>query len=360
MLEILTPLVEKYQNLQKRMAEENMDYASKEYQEIQKEYNRLEKIVGLKGQYEKAQKEIEDLKTLLKDEKDEEMIAMSQEELVNLEKRIEQLEKTIKLSIIPPDPNDDKNIIVEIRAGAGGDEAGIFSGDLFRMYSMFAQEHGFKVELMSSNETGDGIYKEIVFTIVGKDTYSLFKFESGVHRVQRVPKTETQGRVHTSTVTVAVLPEAEDADYEIRPEDLKIETCRAQGAGGQHVNKTESAIKIYHLPSGLIVQCQDERSQHKNRERAMKILRAKLKEKVEREQKESIDSNRRSQIGSGDRAEKIRTYNYPQNRITDHRINLTLYNLEYAMDGKIEELLEKLSLAEKEELLEDYLRRMKA
>lgn len=359
MLEILTPLVEKYHLLQQRLSEETMDYGSKEYQGIQKEYNRLEKIVLLKNQYQKAQKEIEDLNQILKEEIDEEMIAMSKEELANLEKNLAAIEKTIKLSIIPPDPNDEKNIIVEIRAGAGGDEAGIFVGDLFRMYSMFAQTKGFKVDIMSSNETGDGIYKEIVFGITGNGAYSIFKLESGVHRVQRVPKTEAQGRIHTSTVTVAVLAEVEDTDVEIRSDDLRIETCRAQGAGGQHVNKTESAIKIIHIPTGIVVQCQDERSQYKNKDRAMKILRAKLSEKYEREKKESIDSNRRSQIGSGDRSEKIRTYNYPQNRVTDHRINLTLYNLDYVMNGKLDELLESLSLAEKEEQLEDYLKKLR-
>ncbi|HCL56981.1 MAG TPA: peptide chain release factor 1 [Spirochaetia bacterium] len=359
-LDFLFPISEKYQSLQKKLSEGDIDYSSKEYQEIQKEYNRLEKIVNLKNLYEKYFRQIKETQELLKEEKDDEILLMSQEELASLQENLEKTEKAIKLSLIPPDPNDDKNIIIEIRAGTGGDEACIFAGDLFRMYSMFSERQGFKVDVLDSNEqSGAGGYKEIVFSVSGKDLFSLLKYERGVHRVQRVPDTETQGRVHTSTVTVAVLPEAEETDFTLNPDELKIEVCRAQGAGGQHVNKTESAVKIYHIPTGIVVQCQDGRSQHKNKEKALKVLKAKLKEKEEKERKDEVDSNRRSQIGSGERAEKIRTYNYPQNRLTDHRINLTLYNLDIVMEGNIEEIIEKLSLADKEEVLEDYLKSFK-
>lgn len=355
MLNLLAPLVEKHQLLQQKLSLGDLDFASKEYQETQREYNRLEKIVLLKEQYQKIQKELTDLEELLSQETDEELITMSLEEQEKLGQEKSKVEQAIKFSIIPPDPNDEKNVIIEIRAGAGGDEASIFSGDLFRMYSMFADTHGFKIDVLSASEQEAGGYKEIIFSISGKDLYSIFKYESGVHRVQRVPKTETQGRIHTSTVTVAVLPEAEETEFELKTDELRIETCKAQGAGGQHVNKTESAVKIIHIPTGITVQCQDDRSQHKNKDKALRILKSRLKEKQEREQKASVDSERRTQIGSGDRSEKIRTYNYPQNRITDHRINTTLYNLDHFMNGAMEELLEKLSHADKEEILEKYL-----
>ncbi len=360
MIELLDPLLEKYGKLQKKLSEGDIDYSSKEYREMQKEYNRLEKIIELKKHYEKIQKGIIDTKELLKDESDEELTLMSEEELKSLEHDLQQTEKQIKLSIIPPDPNDDKNTIIEIRSGAGGDEASIFVGDLYRMYSMYGEKYKFKIDVMDSNSQEAGGYKEIVLSIEGTDVYSKLKYESGVHRVQRVPKTESQGRIHTSTVTVAVLPEDdEDSDIQIGQDELKIETTRAQGAGGQHVNKTESAIKMTHIPTGIIVHCQDQRSQHQNKEKAFRILKAKVKEKYDREKKEELDSTRKSQIGSGDRAEKIRTYNFPQNRITDHRIGLTLYNLDRFMDGDIEEVIEKLSLADKEELLADFLKKMK-
>jgi peptide chain release factor 1 len=359
LLELLTPLVDKYESLQKKMAEGDIDFASPEYQQIQREYNRLEKIVHLKENYEKLLSEIEGVEEMLKNEQDEDLLAMGREEEAKLRKNLEKTEKAVKLALIPPDPNDEKNIIMEIRAGAGGDESGIFAGDLFRMYSMYAEKNNYKIEVMDASEQEAGGYKEIVFMIQGEGVYSQLKFESGVHRVQRVPKTESQGRIHTSTVTVAVLPEAEDEDVEIKPDEIKLETTKAQGAGGQHVNKTESAVKITHLPTGIIVHCQDERSQYKNRERAMKILRAKLKEKYEREKKEAIDSNRRLQVGTGERAEKIRTYNFPQNRVTDHRINLTIYHLDQVMDGGIEEVIEPLSVTEKEEMLESYVKNMK-
>lgn len=359
MVELLTPLLKKFDEIQQKLGSDELDYGSASYRELQKEFNRLEKIVQLKDRFEQTEKELLDAETLLREEQDEDLLEMTREELKRLESTYLDLERAIKLAIIPPDPNDDKDTIIEIRAGAGGDEAAIFVGDLFRMYTMFAESKGFKVDVLDMNEQEAGGYKEIVFGILGEDVYSVFKYESGVHRVQRVPRTESQGRIHTSTVTVAVMPEAEDAEIEIRDEDLKIETTRAQGAGGQHVNKTESAIKMQHIPTGIIVHCQDQRSQHKNKEKALKILSAKVKEKYERERKDEVDTYRRSQIGSGDRAEKIRTYNYPQNRVTDHRINLTLYNLDRVMEGDLEEVIDKLLTADKEAMLEIYLKKMK-
>ena len=252
----------------------------------------------------------------------------------------------MKILLLPKDPNDDRNVIVEIRGGAGGEEAALFAHSLFRMYSMYAESKHFKCEVLNANETELGGVKEISFSIEGEGAYSRLKYESGVHRVQRVPETETQGRIHTSTVTVAVLPEAEDVEIEINPADLQIDTYRASGAGGQHVNKTESAIRITHLPTGLIVECQDERSQYKNKDKAMKILRSRLYEAKQREQEEQIASERRMQVGTGDRSERIRTYNYPQGRVTDHRIGLTLYRLEAILNGDLDELVDALSTAD--------------
>jgi peptide chain release factor 1 len=261
------------------------------------------------------------------------------------------LSDELKILLLPRDPNDDKNVIVEIRAGAGGEEAALFAGSLYRMYSMYAESIGWKTELMSAGETELGGYREISFMVTGDGAYSKLKFESGVHRVQRVPETETQGRIHTSTVTVAVLPEVEDIEIEIRPEDLQVETCKSSGAGGQHVNKTESAIRIIHKPSGLVIECQEERSQHKNRDKAMKMLRAKLYDIEKTKQDNAIASERKSQVGTGDRSQKIRTYNYPQNRITDHRIGFTTHNFDGFLDGDIDEMIVALMAADTAEKL---------
>ena len=261
------------------------------------------------------------------------------------------LEEELKLLLLPRDPNDDKNVIVEIRAGAGGDEAALFAGVLYRMYTMFADSEGFKTELISSNETGLGGFREISFMVIGDGAYSRFKYESGVHRVQRVPETETSGRIHTSTATVAVLPEAEDVEIELNPADLEIETIKSSGAGGQHVNKTESAIRMIHKPTGIVVECQDERSQFKNRDKALKIMKSKLYDMKLQEENAKIAADRRSQVGTGDRSERIRTYNFPQGRVSDHRIGLTLYSLESFLNGNIGEMVDALATADAAERL---------
>ena len=271
---------------------------------------------------------------------------MAQEELNELKIRRDELEAELHILLLPKDPNDDKNIIVEIRGGAGGDEAALFAGDLFRMFTKYAETQGWRCTIIDANEPELGGFKEVVFSIEGDSVYSKLKFESGVHRVQRVPDTESSGRIHTSTVTVAVLPEAEDIDIEINEKDLEIDTYRASGAGGQHINKTESAVRITHKPSGIVVACQDERSQLKNREKAMRVLRAKLQDKAEQEATSAMAADRKSQVGTGDRSERIRTYNYPQGRVTDHRINLTLYKLNAVLNGDMDELIQALITAE--------------
>jgi peptide chain release factor 1 len=277
------------------------------------------------------------------------MTELAREEINDLEPKLEELESQLRILLLPRDPNDDKSVIVEIRAGTGGDEAALFAGDLSRMYGLFAENNGWKTELLTSSETGIGGFREVVFRVDAHGAYSQLKFESGVHRVQRVPVTESSGRIHTSTATVAVLPEAEDLDVEIRQEDLKIDTYRASGAGGQHVNMTDSAVRITHLPSGLVVTCQDERSQIKNRAKAMNFLRAKLYDLELREQQAKTAAERKGQVGSGDRSERIRTYNFPQNRVTDHRIGLTLYRLESMMEGDLQEMISALVMADQAE-----------
>ena len=278
---------------------------------------------------------------------------MAEEEFKILRERTDNLTEELKVLLLPRDPNDDKNVIVEIRGGAGGEEAALFAYVLYRMYNMYSESQGYKVELISVNETGLGGFKEVTFQIVGDGAYSRMKFESGVHRVQRVPETETQGRIHTSTVTVAVLPEAEEVEVEINPADLKIETIKSSGAGGQHVNKTESAIRLYHKPSGIIIECQDERSQYKNRDKALKLLRTKLYDMMQSEQNQKIASERKSQVGTGDRSERIRTYNYPQGRVTDHRIGFTLYSLESFLNGNIGDMIDALVIADTAEKLKE-------
>lgn len=277
---------------------------------------------------------------------DEEFREMAQEELKELKPQKEELEEKLQVLLLPKDPNDDKNIIIEIRGGAGGDEAALFAGDLFRMYTKYAESQGWRCEIIDANEPELGGFKEVIFSVDGENVYSKMKFESGVHRVQRVPATETQGRVHTSTVTVAVLPEMEDVDIEVNEKDLKIDTYRASGAGGQHINKTESAVRITHLPSGIVVACQDQRSQLQNREKAMRVLRAKLQDQAEQEAISSMAADRKSQVGTGDRSERIRTYNYPQGRVTDHRINLTLYKLDAILNGDLDEIIQALNAAD--------------
>ena len=279
---------------------------------------------------------------MLQEEEDPELLELVKNDIDELQERSTKLENDIKFLLLPKDPNDEKNILLEIRAGTGGDEAALFVGDLFKMYSHFADHLSWKVEIMSSSPIGIGGFKEIIALITGKKVYSKLKYESGVHRVQRVPETETQGRIHTSAVTVAVLPEAEDVEVEIDPNEVRVDVFRSSGPGGQSVNKTESAIRLTHLPTGLVVSCQDEKSQHKNKAKAMKVLRARLLDKMEQDQHDKISEDRKSQVGTGDRSERIRTYNYPQGRVTDHRIKLTLYKLEAVMLGKIDEIINPL------------------
>lgn len=322
------------------------------YTKLLKEQKTLSPVVEKWREYKSVNEQLEEAKSILSDHTaDSELKEMAQEELNEAKENIERINDELKILLLPRDPNDDKNVIVEIRGGAGGEEAALFSAALYRMYSMYADTKGWKTEIINANDTGLGGYKEICFMINGDGAYSRFKFESGVHRVQRVPETESQGRIHTSTVTVAVLPEAEDVEVDINPTDLQIDTYRASGAGGQHVNKTESAIRITHIPTGIIVECQDERSQFKNKEKAMKILRSKILEGKRAEQEQSIAADRRAQVGTGDRSERIRTYNYPQSRVTDHRIGLTLYRLEYILNGDLDEVIDALIMADRAEKL---------
>ena len=323
----------------------------KRYRDLMQEHSQVNEIVAAYTRYKDTEKGCAEAKELAMSESDPEMKEMAKEELASLAEQLEILRQDLKLLIIPKDPLDAKNIIMEIRAGTGGDEAALFAADLYRMYSRFAEGKGWKIEIMESNQMELGGFKEIVFTVSGKNIYENLRYESGVHRVQRVPATESGGRIHTSAVTVAVLPEAEETDIDVQESDLRIDTFRAQGAGGQHVNTTDSAIRITHLPTGLVVSCQDEKSQHKNKAKALKVLRARLFEAEESRKQTERSQARKSQIGSGDRSERIRTYNFPQNRLTDHRINLTLYKLDSIIEGSMEELLETLKVSAREELM---------
>ena len=318
------------------------------YKSLMKELKNLTPVVEKYRELKKEENNLKEANEMLEEGGiDKEFKEMAEMEIESSKEKIEKLSEELKILLLPKDPNDDRNVIIEIRGGAGGEEAALFSGVLFRMYNMYAQNRRWKVEILNANETQLGGYKEISFMISGEGAYSRFKFESGVHRVQRVPDTEAQGRVHTSTVTVAVLPEAEDVEIEINPSDLQIDTYRAGGAGGQHVNKTESAIRITHLPTGLVVECQDERSQYKNKDKAMKVLKSRLLEAKREEQESAVAEERRSQVGTGDRSERIRTYNYPQSRVTDHRIGLTLYRLEDILNGDLDEIIDALITADR-------------
>ena len=316
------------------------------YTKLMKEYKNLSPLIEKYREYRKTEADLEDAKILMDEDGDAEMRKMAEEEYYLCRDRLEALEGELKVLLLPKDPNDDKNVIVEIRAGAGGDEAALFAGVLYRMYTMYADSKRYKTELVSCNETGLGGFREITFMVMGEGAFSRYKYESGVHRVQRVPETESSGRIHTSTATVAVLPEAEDVEVEINDSDLIIETIKSSGAGGQHINKTESAIRLIHKPTGITIECQDERSQHKNKDKAMKLLRTKLYDMKQQEQNDKIASERRSQVGTGDRSERIRTYNFPQGRITDHRIGFTVYSLENYLDGDIDEMIDALATAD--------------
>jgi peptide chain release factor 1 len=342
----------RYQELTDRLVHPDTFSNSNEMQKIAKEQADLRPLVEKIAEYRKCFKEKVDAYVFLRGD-DPEMKSLVQSELPELEKRVEKIEKDLKKMLIPKDPNGDKNAIMEIRAGTGGEEAALFAADLFRMYSRYIEKMGMKIELIDSNSTEIGGLKEIVFLIIGKGAYGRFRFESGTHRVQRVPRTEASGRVHTSAATVAVLPEVDEVEIQIKDSDLRIDTFCSSGAGGQSVNTTYSAVRITHLPTGIVVQCQDERSQLKNKAKAMKVLYARLQEKADREASESLSTTRKNQIGSGDRSEKIRTYNFPQNRVTDHRIGLTLYQLDKVIDGDLDELIEALALARQEEQLKD-------
>ncbi len=346
MIDKLQQVEERFERVNELLCLPDTVSDQKKYASLMKELKNLTPLVEAYREYKKALSDGEAAKEMLSVEKDKELKEMLELEIQECKEKTEVLNEQLKILLLPKDPNDDKNVIIEIRAGAGGEEAALFGNSLFRMYSMYSEGRGWKPEVLSVNETGLGGIKEISFMITGEGAYSRFKFESGVHRVQRVPETESGGRIHTSTVTVAVLPEAEEVDIAIDPTDLQIDTFRSSGAGGQHVNKTESAIRITHLPTGTVVECQDERSQHKNRDRAMKILRSRLLEAEREKQNAEIADERRSQVGTGDRSERIRTYNFPQGRVSDHRIGLTLYRIEAIMNGDLDEIIDALITAD--------------
>ncbi|NOX26111.1 MAG: peptide chain release factor 1 [Deltaproteobacteria bacterium] len=328
--------------LESRLSDPALMSRRDEYQKIAREHAHVVKMDDLYQDYCRAGEELAASEEMLTAESDAEMLAMIKEDIADLRQRRQQMEQDLKVLLLPPNPNDAKNILLEIRAGTGGDEAALFAADLFRMYSRFAEAQGWKIEILSSNPIGIGGFKEIIALIKGKKVFSKLKYESGVHRVQRVPETETQGRIHTSAVTVAVLPEVADVELNIRPDELRFDIFRSSGPGGQSVNTTDSAVRITHLPTGMIVTCQDEKSQHKNKESALRVLRARLLDKFEQERHDKISAQRKSQVGSGDRSERIRTYNFPQGRVSDHRINLTIYKIDDIMMGKLDEIIDPL------------------
>ena len=339
--EKLDDLEEKYNKLNKKLSDHEVINDTDKYQKLLKKHAKMKKVVDKYKKYKEVMNGIEEAKEVLEAD-DGEMKELAEMELEELEPQKEKLEEELPLMLIPDDPDDEKNVIFEIRAGAGGDEAGLFAADLYRMYTRYSEDQGWNVELLNANESGVGGFKEITFNVKGDDAYKYLKYESGVHRVQRVPSTESSGRIHTSTATVAVLPEAEDVDVEINQNDLNIDTFRSSGPGGQSVNTTDSAVRITHEPTGTVVSCQDEKSQHKNKDKAMRILRARVKEKIEAEKRQERDEARKSQVGTGDRSEKIRTYNFPQGRVSDHRINLTVHQLEKVLDGELDMIIEPL------------------
>lgn len=339
----LHTLEKRFEELEARLLDPEIIRLQEEYQKLRKEHVELSPLIQTFRRLQQVQQQLADNQSLLQEERDEELKALAREEIQSLKDRGAALEEELKFLLLPKDPNDEKNVLLEIRAGTGGEEAGLFAADLFRMYTRLAERQGWKLEILSHSTTGIGGLKEIVAAITGNRVYSRLKYESGVHRVQRVPVTESQGRIHTSAVTVAVLPEAEEVDVQINPEELRIDVYRSSGPGGQSVNTTDSAVRVTHLPSGLVVSCQDEKSQHKNKAKALKVLRARLLDLKQHQQQQLIAQERKSQVGTGDRSERIRTYNFPQARVTDHRIGLTLHRLEAVLDGDLDELLQGLA-----------------
>ncbi len=352
MIEQLEKIEKRYRELDKKMARPEVATNLSQLQKLAQERAAIEDTVKIYRKYKSVDKSLKETRAMLDDDLDEEMANMARQEIESLETELGELTEKLRLALLPEDPNDEKDIIMEIRAGTGGNEAALFAADLFRMYSRYAQAHNWNTDILSMSESGIGGFKEIIFEVKGKGAYSRLKYESGVHRVQRVPITESSGRIHTSTSTVAVLPKAEEVDIDINTDDLKIDVFHSGGAGGQNVNKVATAIRMTHLPTGMVVVCQDERSQLQNKVKALSVLRTRLLDTERRKQEEQITSDRRSQIGTGERAEKIRTYNYPQDRISDHRINVNLHNLPRFMEGELDELIDALTAAEQAEQLE--------
>ena len=351
MLDKLSQIEKRYLEIEESLSNPEVISDMEGYKKYMKEYKNLTPIVEKYREYVAAQTDVKDAEDILQIEDDPEMRALAEEQRAESRAKLEPLMDELRILLLPKDPNDDKNVIIEIRGGAGGEEASLFAAVLYRMYTMYAESSGFKVELLSCNETELGGFKEVSFMVEGEGAYSRFKFESGVHRVQRVPETEAQGRIQTSTATVAVLPEVEDVDFELNMEDLEITRHRSAGAGGQHVNKTESAVRIIHIPTGITVDCQDERSQIKNKDKALKIMKSRLADMYSREQEQAVASERRAQVGTGDRSERIRTYNYPQGRITDHRIGYTIHSLENFLNGRMDDMVDALIQADRAEKL---------
>ena len=351
MLEKLDFLEDKYKELNKKISDPKIINQSRKWQKLVKEHAHLEPIVQKYREFKKVSESLEEDREMLREKLDDDFKEMLKEEVKELNEQEEKLREELKFLLIPKDPNDQKNVIVEIRAGVGGDEAGLFAGDLFRMYTRYSERQGWKNEIMSISDQGIGGYKEVIFMIKGEGAYSKLKYESGVHRVQRVPDTESSGRIHTSSATVAVLPEVDDIDIEIDMNDIRVDVFRSSGNGGQSVNTTDSAVRLTHEPSGLVVSCQDEKSQHKNKDKALRILKARLYDKYQQEQDDEQAESRKSQVGSGDRSERIRTYNFPQGRVSDHRINLTLYKLDAFLDGDLDEMIDALTTSDQTEKL---------